>query len=324
MQVVIRGAKKIGILVLIPGIVYLVFAFMRPTVFLSLGTLYSVCLQSCIVCILAWGISFSMTAGIVDFSVAAERILGSVVGVLLSRRMGVIGLVIGCLAVAVLMGLIKAVLNSFIKMSSMVISVAYTFIIGAIGALLQGTNSMVLSGDMLTLGKAPAIWMILAVCGIVIYILHRFSIFGANCRALGGGAKIAKEAGVSKSRTEGKAIFLSSIFIGISGIVATSYGAGTASATGLESIVVVFPAIIGFNIGSLLQKHINITWGCAAGVVTMNILATGLISIGIPSQLKDTVTGAFLLGLMCLTSFLDKRRSEALRRQASNMVSAAG
>jgi ribose/xylose/arabinose/galactoside ABC-type transport system permease subunit len=324
MQALVNFVKKLGVILVIPAIVYIAFSILRPHVFFSWTTLYSVCLQSCVVCILAWGISFSQTAGIVDFSVVAERILGSVIGVILSRKLGIWGLIIGCMSVAVVLGLIKGVLNSLIKMSSMVISVAYIYILGAVGAVVQGTNSMILSGSVCVLGKAPAIWIILAACGVIIYILHRHSIFGANCRALGGSNKIAGEAGISKARTEGKAIFIASIFAGISGIVATSYGAGTAASTGLDSMAVVFPAIIGFHIGRLLEKYVDITFGCAAGVVTMNILATGLISIGIPSQLKDTVTGVFLLALMILTSMMDRRRSEALRRQASAQSIAVG
>lgn len=315
--------QKLGISLLIPIIVYAVFAIMRPQIFLTWPTVYSVCLQSCIVCILAWGISFSQTAGIVDFSVAAERILGSVVGVILSRKLGIAGLVIGCMGVATVIGLIKGVLNSMIKLSSMVISVAYTFILGALGAIIQGTNSMILSGSVCTLGRAPAIWIILVISGFIIFVLHRYSIFGANCRALGGSNKIAGEAGISKALTEGKAIFIASIFAGISGIVATSYGAGTAASTGLDSMSIIFPAIIGFNIGRLLEKYVDITFGCIAGVVTMNILATGLISIGIPSQLKDTVTGLFLLVLMIATSFMERRRADTLRRQASSQTTNA-
>lgn len=319
MQMLKSLLKKIGITVLIPAAVYGIFSILRPAVFLSGNMVYSVCLQSVTTCILAWGISFSMTAGIVDFSVAAERILGSVLGVLLSRTMGIPGLIVGAFAVAIVMGAVKGILNSMIKMSSMVISVAYCFIIGAIGSMIQGTNSMILTNDVCVLGQSPAIWIIFMVCGAAIFFLHQYSIFGANCRALGGNGKIAGDAGVSKGKTEAKAIMIASLFGGISGIVATSYGAGTAAQVGLASMSLIFPAIIGFNIGLLLQKTVNITFGCIAGVVTMNILATGLISLGIPSQLKDTVTGAFLLFLMCCNSILDQKRAESLRRQASQM-----
>ena len=323
MQKIKTFFKSLGILLVIPLVVYLIFSVLRPSVFLTFNTVYSVCLQSCIVCILAWGISFSQTAGIVDFSVAAERILGSVLGVILSRSMGIWGLILGCMLIAVIFGIIKGILNSMIKMSSMVISVAYVYIIGAIGAVVQGQNSMILMSDVCVLGKSPAIWIILAVCGVIIYLLHRYSVFGANCRALGGSNKIAAEAGVSKAWTEGKAILIASIFAGISGIVATSYGAGTAAQTGLTSMSIIFPAIIGFNIGRLIEKYVNITFGCVSGVVTMNILATGLTALGIPSQLKDTVTGAFLLFLMILSAALERKRAEDLRRQASALAAAA-
>lgn len=322
MKKVLSFLKRVFFFLVVPGAVYLIFSILRPQVFLNWDSLYTIALSSCIAIILAWGISFSLTAGIVDFSVASERVLGAVVGVILSRTMGIWGLIIGSLVTAVIFGIIKAALNACIKVSSMVISVAYCYIIGSIGALVQGNNSMILTSDVCVLGKSPAIWIIFAVCGVVIYVLQRYSVFGAHCRALGGNGKISAEAGISKGKTEGLAIFVASIFAGISGVLATSYGAGTVAQTGLASMAVVFPAIIGFNIGAMLTKYINITFGCISGVLTMNILATGLVSLNIPSQLKDTATGLFLIFLLCLTTIMERRHAEALRRQASNMTEA--
>lgn len=316
--------KQIFFFLVVPGAVYLIFTILRPKVFLSWDSLYTIALSSCISIILAWGISFSLTAGIVDFSVASERVLGAVIGVILSRTMGIWGLIVGSLATAIVFGIIKAVLNACIKVSSMVISVAYCYIIGSIGAQVQGNNSMILTSDMCILGKSPAIWIIFAVCGVVIYVLQRYSVFGAHCRALGGNGKISAESGISKGKTEGLAIFVASIFAGVSSVLATSYGAGTVAQTGLASMSIVFPAIIGFNIGAMLTKYINITFGCISGVLTMNILATGLVSLNIPSQLKDTATGLFLIFLLCLTTIMERRHAETLRRQASNMAAANG
>lgn len=323
MQKIKQFLKQLFFFLVIPAAVYLLFSILRPNIFLNWDSIYTIALSSCITIIMAWGISFSMTAGIVDFSVAAERVLGAVIGVLLCRSMGVAGLIIGSMATAIVLGIIKAMLNSVIKVSSMVISVAYCYILGSIGAVVQGNNSMILTSGLCVLGKSPAIWIIVALCGVVIYVLQRYSVFGAHCRALGGNGKIAADAGISKGKTEGLAIFVASIFAGISGIVATSYGAGTVAQTGLASMSIVFPAIIGFFIGALLEKYINITFGCVAGVLTMNIMATGLVSLGIPSQLKDTATGAFLLILLCLTTIMEKRRAETLRRQASSLKAEA-
>lgn len=322
MKKVLSFLKQVFFFLVVPGTVYLFFSILRPQVFLNWDSVYTIGLSSCIAIILAWGISFSLTAGIVDFSVASERVLGAVVGVILSRTMGIWGLIIGSLVTAVIFGIVKAALNACIKVSSMVISVAYCYIIGSIGALVQGNNSMILTSDMCVLGKSPAIWIIFAVCGVTIYVLQRYSVFGAHCRALGGNGKISAEAGISKGTTEGLAIFVASMFAGISGILATSYGAGTVAQTGLASMGVVFPAIIGFNIGAMLTKYINITFGCISGVLTMNILATGLVSLNIPSQLKDTATGLFLIFLLCMTTIMERRHAEALRRQASNMAEA--
>lgn len=315
--------KKVGVFISIPAVVYMLFVLMRPTVFLSWSILYSCCLQSVASCILAWGMSFSLTAGITDFSLVAQRILGAIVGILLIPKMGIWGIIVGSFAIAIILGLMKAVFNAIVNVGSMVISIAYCYIIGSIGSLIQGTNSMVLTSDLWWPGQAPAIWIIFAACGLIVFFLNRYTVFAANCRALGSNVKLALEAGINKSMTEAKCIMLAAIFSAISGIVATCYGAGTTAQTGLASMGVVFPAIIGFNLGMLLSKHVDMTFGVISGVVTMNILATGLVSLGIPSQLKDTVTGVFLLVLMCADELMRRRQAIMIRRNASLAAQAA-
>ena len=311
--------KQLGVLLSIPAIVYAVFTVLCPSVFFSLDTVYSILLQSCTVLLLAWSMTFTQTAGIMDLSIAAERVLGCIIGVLLCRTMGIIGLVTGSMATAIVVGALKSILNATLKISSMVISIAYIYIFGAIGGLIQNNKSMILTSELCLLGRAPAIWIIVLVSGCVIYFLNKYSVLGANCRALGSNGKLAMDAGINKAATEAKAIMISSFFVGISGIVATSYGAGTAAQTGLASMNIVFPAVIGFSIGRLLSKYVDVTLGCISGVVVMCILATGLTALGIPSQYKDTFTGSFLLILMLMMSMLEKKRAEAIRRNASQM-----
>lgn len=267
--------------------------------------------------VFTWGVSFIQIVGILDFSVAAERILGSVIGVLLSRFMGILGLIIGCICTSLAIGLLKALLNKFIRMKSIVITIAYTMILGSLGALVQGQSSMILISEACKLGQEPFIWIITIFVGVFAYILHNSYRYTSLARALGSNEKLTSESGVSIAKTEGIMISICSFFVGISGILATSYGAGTAAMAGLESMSLVFPAVIGYQIGKLLERRVNIVLGCIIGIFTMNTLATGLISLSIPSQLKDTVTGAFLLILLISSSYLDRRKVQLLRRQAS-------
>ena len=65
---------------LIPGVVYLAFLTVRPAAFGKLSMLTMLITQSYINCIIAWGLSFSMTAGNLDLSIGAQISLATIVG----------------------------------------------------------------------------------------------------------------------------------------------------------------------------------------------------------------------------------------------------
>ena len=73
---------SVGMMLAIPAAVYLIFCIVRPNVFLHWSAVY-------------------LAADITDFLVAAERTLGAVLGAILSRTMGIPGLILGCFLVAI-------------------------------------------------------------------------------------------------------------------------------------------------------------------------------------------------------------------------------
>jgi len=138
---------------LIPGVVYLAFLTVRPVAFGKLSMLTMLITQSYINCIIAWGLSFSMTAGNLDLSIGAQISLSTIVGCLLSQKIGMIGLILGCVGTSLLVGVIKVFLMRIIRMSSMVISIAYALILASIGGVIGGSEILVISTAHTVLGR---------------------------------------------------------------------------------------------------------------------------------------------------------------------------
>ena len=65
--------------VAIPGAVYLLFLILRPAAFGKFSMLGMLITQSFINSIIAWGLSFSMTAGNLDLSIGAQISVSTIV-----------------------------------------------------------------------------------------------------------------------------------------------------------------------------------------------------------------------------------------------------
>ncbi len=304
---------------IIPMAVYIIFILLRPSVFFRADVIYLLLIQSLESVILGWGMSFGMISGNMDMSLGAEVTLGAIVGAIAAKYFGIPGIVIGALGTTVIVGSIKSMILRIIKTSSMVISIAYCLIIGALGSVFANGISLVITPEQTMLGQMPWNIIIFVALGTAMYYLHKYSIFGANCRAIGGNAQLSKNAGIDKYKVYGKGFLIASVYAGFSGIISLSRGAGTAAATGLQSMQPLFGAMIGVFIGMMLTKWVNVVFGIVSGIMTMNIIGYGLLSLGIQPDIKNTITGAFLITLMVVMEIRDKKAQEKTERELFEM-----
>lgn len=318
-----RFAQGAFAALVIPGSMYLIFALLRPEVFLRADVVYLLFIQSIESIILGWGMSFGMISGNMDMSVAAEMVLGSIVAAIAAKAFGVPGLVVGALATTMAVGWLKSLVLRLIRSSSLVISIAYCLVLGALGAVVAQNKSLVITSAQTVLGKAPWNLVIAFALGALMYYLHKYSVFGANCRAVGGGEQLAKNAGIDKYKVYGKGFIVASFYSGFSAIISLSRGAGTAAATGLQSMTPIFSAMIGVFLGMMLTRWVNIVFGVVSGILTMNIIGYGLLTLNIEPDLKNTITGAFLLAIMTIMAVRESRALEKVKRDLFNMQRAA-
>lgn len=305
-------------MLVIPVAVYLIFMLLKPAVFARGDVIYLLVVQSIESVILGWGMSFGMISGNFDLSIAAEVSLGTIVAALSAHKFGIPGLVFGAVATTMVIGLIKSLILRIIKTNAMIISIAYALILGAIGYMITTGKSLVITSEQTVLARAPWNIIVLVAMGAVMYFLHRFSRFGAHCRAVGGNAKLAASAGIDKYKTYSKSFLVASAFAGVSAIISLSRGAGASAATGLQTLTPIFSAMIGVFIGLMINRWVNVVFGIISGIMTMNIIGYGLLALGVEPDIKNTITGIFLISLMLIMAIREKRAAEHTRRELFN------
>ena len=317
-KIIKSSIVKKMIVLIIPLIVYIFFAILRPDAFLQIE-LPLMLLNQCISgIVLAWGIMFVLMIGNLDFSVVAERILGAILAIGLAEKFGVLGLVLGVLINALVIGFLKAFLLAVINIKDKVISIAYTIILGSLGYLVTSGDTIVIDigslGIFNSVGFRMALFLIL---GVVMYVLHRYSLFGAQCKALAGNESLALSSGINKNKVEGIATIVCSLYIAASGFLTVSRGGGASPQSGLASLSLVFVAVSGVFIALALSKQISMPIGILIGNYTMNMIIYGLIALNLPSQLTTTVNGGFLLLILIIMDLKNKRDAEKERKSSA-------
>ncbi len=300
-----------------PMAVYLIFAVLRPETFLSGGTLLMIFMQSIQSAIIAWGISFNMTAGVVDFSVGAEIALAGVAGVYLSRLMGVWGIVLGALACTMVVGLFKAIVMDAVKVNSMVISIAFTYIIASLSALAASKTTLVVSAKDTVLGELPFLVAIFIVMGGLMYLLNKYSTFGAKVRAIGGNETIAISSGIRPNRIRFMTVMIASFYMAVAAIIQVSRGAGAAATQGLSSMSSVFTSMMAYFLAMVLAGFVDSTIGIISGALCFTVLEVGLISVNMPANYKNCFVGVGLIVLLTAFGIRTARQKEKILRQQS-------
>ena len=69
----------------------------------------------------------------------------------------------------------------------------------------------------------------------------------------------------------------------------------------MSSTNIIFNCMLGIYVGLALEQYCNLLIGIFIGNFVLNMLTTGLLSLGLSASLQDTASGIFLLIIMIFT-----------------------
>lgn len=290
------------ILLLIAIFFWVFFKILAPENFGSLSNLSNYFLSSIIYSVGGCGLYFIVVMGLFDFSIGANIILSSVVGVIVSTYFGYPGLLIGSIACGTMIGLLNGFLYIKLKIPSIIVTVGLMLIFESAAYFIAGGKKQTLAVGLRAFGKAPAS-IILAVSAflLTIFILRNTKI-GTYCYAIGSNEYVAKNMGINVDKYKLIGFILTHFFVGIMAVLTVSYGWSMTAITGMESMGRNFTPLMGTFLGLAFRKYgIPIT-AIMIGEFIISIIFNGFIAIGAPTTIQNVVTGAALLIIVTLTA----------------------
>lgn len=252
------------------------------------------------------GLYFIVVMGLFDFSIGANIVLSSIVGVILSRSMGLFGLVIGCLLCGVLIGFFNGILYSKLKIPSMIVTVGLMLILESVANYVIRLDNYVnpgkLTDNLLAFNHAPWNYVLaMAAFSLMTFIL-RYTKIGTYCNAIGSNEYAAKNMGINVEKYKLIAFVLLHFFVGIMALLTVSYGKGMLAVTGMASMDRNFKPLMGTFFGIAFKKYGYPVSAIVIGEFIITIIFNGLVALNVPTTINDFATGAVLLAIVTLTN----------------------
>ncbi|OQB24041.1 MAG: Ribose transport system permease protein RbsC [Firmicutes bacterium ADurb.Bin182] len=291
----------LAVLLLLVLIFWSIFMLITPGNFGSLNNMYFYFQSSIIYSVGACGFYFIVVMGLFDFSIGANVILSSIVGVILSKQYGYAGLLIGCMLCGALIGFLNGFLYIRLKVPSMIVTVGLMLIYESIAYFAAGGQKQTLDQPLRAFGSAP--WnIILAVAAFLLAsFIIKYTKVGTYCYAIGSNEFVASNMGINVNKYKLLGFILLHFFVGIMAVLTVSYGTSMTALTGMASMSRNFTPLMGCFLAVAFKKHGTPILAIIIGGMIISIIFNGFVALGAPTTIQNVVTGVALLTIVALT-----------------------
>lgn len=326
-----NALKAAALPLLIFVIFFVVTRFMTGNSNSSFGSIEHIIVifkQVCPTLMMAMGMSFNMFAGRWDFSYGAMAVLTSIIAGNIANMCGMSSIVmlLLCVVICTAFGAISGLIYINIKLPALVVSLGMVQIYEMFTATLFGGTGATVRGAVTNLAVVPMIVIVEAIVFVIYYIIINKTRLGYDIRSIGGGQEIARNIGINVRKNAFLCYVVGGMFVGLSAYM-TICSNGTQRATlNLESSAVMFDAMMCVIIGGYVRRYCNVAVSVFIGVISMKLLVSGLLMLGVPSQMQNIIKGFFLLAFIAFSKNqykIQERKELKAQADAANAKYAA-
>ena len=311
-------------MLLIIIVVYSVFVTIKNPGFFQIQTVFDIIKTSSTTMIVAMGLLVVMISGGIDVSFMAIALLGSYTSLYIMIQTGINNLAFAfavSMAIGVVLGLVNAVLISWLKLPPFIITlgtqnlfhgIMTTFISdksfgsGVLPECLhkfgQGTLFKVATANGstgLTVSLIPVL-----IAGLATYFILRKTMIGRGIVAIGNDEESARRAGFNPFKIRLFVYAYSGALAGMMGIVyAAQVNALYPNKMVGDELMVVAAVVIG---GTKITGGQGKIFGAVLGVLITYLLNSTLIMIGLSSSWNNLFVGAILVIAVAITSYQER------------------
>lgn len=282
------------------AILIAVFQFANP-VFLSYSNIATMLRAMALPGLIAIGMCLCLLAGAIDLSVGAIAGFSSCLASYLMMKAG--WPIVPSLLIAVLISGLIGAINCFaifkFKINAFITTIGMMYILrGLANYVTNGMRVYPIPEAVDKFGQAQPLgiswaFFIFVACLVIMQILLNNTVWGLEVRATGSDRTIAKDTEVRVDFISFSTFTILGLLSGLAGILAMArISAGDPTlGTGWEFQSILASAIGGVSLFGFSGSPV----GMLIGLMTMQVISTGLVEIGVSPYLQSSVLGVLLI-----------------------------
>jgi ribose transport system permease protein len=295
---VVKTVLNYGIYLLLI-LICLILALTTPT-FLTVENILNVLLQTCIVGVVAVGMTFVIASDGIDLSVGAVMAVSSAVGVGAIKILGApwwLGM-LAMPATGLIFGCVNGISVAYIGIPEFLATLSTMSIARGLVLVLSGGKSWFNLPEQFaylaaaTFLRIPVLICVVILLYITFHIVLKHTIYGRKILCVGSNMEASRVSGINVKRVKMSPYLLCGAIVGIAAILQTARlnAFWAAMGSGLE-----FQAIAGVVIGGTSLKGGSGTLlGTLAGVLLMGIINNALNLTGVPANWQEVARGVII------------------------------
>ncbi|MEZ3436107.1 MAG: ABC transporter permease [Lachnospiraceae bacterium] len=278
-------------------ILFVLFSCTTAGKFLRVSNLLSVLTASTDLLICSLGATFIILMGSIDLSVGSMISLCGVIAakIYLSTNSIVVTLLAAVL-VSIACYLFMGVIHTQLKVPTFIVTLGMLSIARALVTMVSGGSITMIDYN----GKIKQIfglrpWILIIAIGlfVIVWVVEKFTLFGRFTRLVGGDENVARLSGVNVKKQKILVFLFAGLLTAIGGIVmAARIGSGSPSVGQGYELDVITAVVLG---GTAQTGGVGGVRGTLIGVLTIGILANGLILWGMPSEVQLLIKGLVVI-----------------------------
>jgi ribose transport system permease protein len=302
-----------GIIYLIFILLVLLFTLLQGKDFLSLFNIMNILRQTAMISIMAVGMTFALSAGEIDLSVASVIALSALVTSMVLKSSNIVFGIAAGFGTGILVGLFNGSIVAFVRVPSFLVTLASLSIIGGLSRwitqlrsieILNETYSFIFgSGD---LGPVPLLFFWTLVVAVIGYLLLNRTAFGRRVLSAGGNERAAYFTGIKTRLIKMKVLVISATTAALAGMLYAGrlHGARYNIGEGFEMSVIAATVLGGTSLfggrGTIL--------GSIVGSLAIGIINNGLILMGLDISQQMFFRGVILIVAISLNTRLQAKQ----------------
>jgi ribose transport system permease protein len=283
-----------------------VFSLLNKS-FFSLETFGVIGRQTAMVSLIAFGLTFVITAAQIDLSVGSiVGLVGVISTMALGWGWGLLGASVAGMLAGTAIGCVNGIITTKLKIPSFLVTLGMLGIARGISLTVTGTRTVVvydksfpmLWGAGAIYGFPVSILWVLLFFAIAI-ILYNYTVFGNYVKATGGNITAARYSGINTDGIIIKVLTLSGFLSSIAGLLmAARLAAGRPEVGSGMELDAIAAVILG---GTSLFGGKGSIVNTLVGSLIMGVISHGLVILGLASSIQMIVKGIIIIAAVSMS-----------------------